>query len=378
MHKERLTIKPRLQSVSGRIYVARETGPPIPWPQLILLAVLGTAAIVSCSFLLYATDDDGAALLAPAPLLSIQSLGIARGLLFLILAHRIFLILFVRPPIDIKIDYQPGSKLKSMGSQVLAGVGRLATFTIQTWTLQTIYFGLVMLATFGYIQSYRQISYLFELLFATSHLVSCVTSYVLVPTMCKQWLKGDLGRIKVSEIPLLGVDQLTVHNFNIVSLHIDAFLSGQRLILSHWGLALSYASYYAAFAWARCRFINGQVCFGVSSRRRCPASVACPLHAIDASTASESVAPSLTPSTQVPYFFLDYSLPTKRAYAFHLGLAAILTVYFLGFSVLLERMASLGVPWRFAVHAAVCYSNMRLRAPKAYLDIEKKRAEKSS
>ena len=132
--------------------------------------------------------------------------GHKRGLLFLILAHRIFLILFVRPPIDIKIDYQPGSQLKSMGSQVLAGVGRLATFTIQTWTLQTIYFGLVTLATFGYIQPYRQISYLFELLFATSHLVSCVTSYVLVPTMCKQWLKGDFGGIKVSEIPLLGVD----------------------------------------------------------------------------------------------------------------------------------------------------------------------------
>ena len=53
-----------------------------------------------------------------------------------------------------------------------------------------------------------------------------------------------------------GVDQLTVHNFNIVSLHIDAFLSGQRLVLGHWGLALSYASYYAAFAWARCRFVN--------------------------------------------------------------------------------------------------------------------------
>ena len=56
-----------------------------------------------------------------------------------------------------------------------------------------------------------------------------------------------------------GVDQLTVHNFNIVSLHIDAFLSGQRLVLGHWGLALSYASYYAAFAWARCRYVNGQV-----------------------------------------------------------------------------------------------------------------------
>ena len=109
-------------------------------------------------------------------------------------------------------------------------------------------------------------------------------------------------------------------------------------LLGHWGLALSYASYYAAFAWARCRFVNGQV----------------------------------------PYFFLDYSLPTKRAYAFHLGLAAILTVYFLGFSIVLERMASLGVPWRFAVHAAVCYSNMRLRAPKAYLEIEKKREAKSS
>ena len=103
-----------------------------------------------------------------------------------------------------------------------------------------------------------------------------------------------------------------------------------------------------------------------------------PLHAIEASTASESVAPSLTPSTQVPYFFLDYSLPTKRAYAFHLGLAAILTVYFLGFSIVLERMAKLGVVWRAGIHAAVCYSNMRLRAPNAYLDIEKKRAEKSS
>ena len=110
--------------------------------------------------------------------------------------------------------------------------------------------------------------------------------------------------------------------------------------------------------------------------RRLFASLA--LHAIDASTSSASVAPSLTPSTQVPYFFLDYSLPTKRAYAFHLGLAAILTVYFLGFSVLLERISTLGVPWRCAVHASVCFSNMRLRAPKAYLDIEKKRAAKSS
>ena len=91
-----------------------------------------------------------------------------------------------------------------------------------------------------------------------------------------------------------------------------------------------------------------------------------------------SVARPSTPSTQVPYFFLDYSLPTKRAYAFHLGLAAILTVYFLGFSVLLERISTLGVPWRFAVHAAVCYSNMRLRAPKAYLEIEKKREAKKS
>ena len=77
----------------------------------------------------------------------------------------------------------------------------------------------------------------------------------------------------------------------------------------------------------------------------------------------------------MPYFFLDYSLPTKRAYAFHLGLAAILTVYFLGFSVLLERMAKLGVPWRFGMHAAVCYSNMRLRAPKASRHREEARGE---
>ena len=43
-----------------------------------------------------------------------------------------------------------------------------------------------------------------------------------------------------------------------------------------------------------------------------------------------------------------------------------------------ERMAKLGVVWRAGIHAAVCYSNMRLRAPKAYLDIEKKREAKSS
>ena len=42
--------------------------------------------------------------------------------------------------------------------------------------------------------------------------------------MCKQWLKGDFGGIKVSEIPLLGVDKLTVHNLNNVSIHVDAFL----------------------------------------------------------------------------------------------------------------------------------------------------------
>ena len=93
--------------------------------------------------------------------------------------------------------------------------------------------------------------------------------------------------------------------------------------MGHWGLALSYASYYAAFAWARCPL-----------RQR----------------------PGPRTSSWAP-------LPTKRAYAFHLGLAAILTVYFLGFSVLLERMASLGVPWRFTVHA-VCYSNMRCARPR--------------
>ena len=45
---------------------------------------------------------------------------------------------------------------------------------------------------------------------------------------------------------------------------------------------------------------------------------------------------------------------------------------------LLERMAKLGVVWRAGIHAAVCYSNMRLRAPKAYVEIEKKREAKSS
>ena len=335
MHKEGLTFKPRLQSVSGRIYVAIEAGPPIPWPQLVLLAVLGTAAVASCSFLRAALEVYEA-LLAPTPLLDRQALGVARGLLFLVHAHRLFLILFVQDPIDIKIAYQPGSKLKSMGSQILTGFGRLATFTVQTWTLQTLYFGLATAATFGYIPSYRYISYLFELLFAAAHLVSCVTSYVLVPTMCRQWLQGAFGSIKLAEVPLLGANCLTVHNANIVCLHIDAFLSGQRLVLGHRGLALSYASYYAAFAWCRCRFLNGQV----------------------------------------PYFFLDYSLPTKRAYMFHLGLAAILTLYFLGSSVTLTRIAPMGVPWRFAVHASVCFCNMRLRAPAAYRAIEQKREEK--
>jgi len=81
-------------------------------------------------------------------------------------------------------------------------------------------------------------------------------------------------------------------------------------------------------------------------------------------------------SANVPYFFVDYTLPTWKAYLFHIGLALLLVVYFLLASLGLDRIADLDVEWRFGLHCAVVFCNMRLLPPWYYRQREQEREAK--
>ena len=155
------------------------------------------------------------------------------------------------------------------------------TFTVQTWTVEGLYFALACAAAVAGARGLeappwlplKATRYLFEVVWAVSHLITSVTTYVLVPTAAKAW-DGP-----VDELPLLAPDQLVLHNANVILIHVDTLLSGQCLAVDHAGAALLYACWYVAFAWIRARWVFGGT----------------------------------------PYFFLDYSLPRALAFKMHLG-----------------------------------------------------------
>mmetsp|Transcript_21680 Transcript_21680/g.67964 ORF Transcript_21680/g.67964 Transcript_21680/m.67964 type:complete len:366 (+) Transcript_21680:495-1592(+) len=204
---------------AGEACYERTTGPPVPWPCVVLLAGIAAAAALSIKPIAFAPPRS----IAPAPLVSLPTLAVVRACLWFLHAHRLYLVTRVRKPYGMQLQFNGGSTLIP-GVQYIAGRQRLVTFTIQTWALQTLYFALAAVAT-AYPDLWlapRTTRWLFELLFAAAHLVSGVTTYVLVPTSCSRW-KGAL-----KDLPLLQVDQKFVHNANVAAMHVDAFLSDPR------------------------------------------------------------------------------------------------------------------------------------------------------
>ncbi|KAH8044108.1 hypothetical protein JL722_14854 [Aureococcus anophagefferens] len=139
-----------------------------------------------------------------------EALAAARCASFLVIAHRLYLLVVVRPPFELKANYLATTRFP-LRPVKLWGLRRLVTFTATR--------------------------YLFEVAWAVSHLVTSVTTYVLVPAACDAF-DGD-----VRDLPLLQADQLVLHNVNCILMHVDTLLSGQYLAYDHAGAALLYACY---------------------------------------------------------------------------------------------------------------------------------------
>lgn len=172
-----------------------------------------------------------------------------------IITHRAIICLFFSDPVSIDLKYFKGSKFKPQ-TVTLQKWGRLRTFTVQSWCLQALYFA-------------YPTPQLRAVIFATAHLVSSVTSFVLIP----------LGNNKF----LFTSNALWMHNANTILVHLDLYLSGATIALENMGAPVLWAIWYVVFTW--------------------------------------------TCMDWIPYIFLDYSVP--YAIPLHLGLCVALLLFFL-------------------------------------------------
>lgn len=206
--------------------------------------------------------------------------------LFVFFAHRSYVVLKSSHVMTFK--WLRGSKFTNR----TVVVNQLLLFTVQSWLLQTVHF---------------LVGGLFDLTFTLSHLVTTVTTFVLVP-------RAD------AESSIFSTNQLILHNCNVVAANVDALVSNARL-RSGTGAAL-WCTCYTLFAWG----------WGVQF-------------------------------DFVPYFFLDYTLPLHIAMAFHLGL--------LGFVFLVSWAAAAltsllhGAPFllRLCVHTVLVLAITHVKRP---------------
>ncbi|KAH8048200.1 hypothetical protein JL722_12603 [Aureococcus anophagefferens] len=223
------------------------------------------------------------------------------------------------------------SRGATVGFEALAAA-RCASFVIAhrlyllTWTLQGIYFALAAAAAVAGARGLeappwlplKATRYLFEVAWAVSHLVTSVTTYVLVPAACEKF-DGD-----VRDLPLLQADQLVLHNVNCILMHVDTLLSGQYLAYDHAGAALLYACYYVSFAWTRSRYVAGGV-------------------------------PALP----------DYCR-AGLAFKLHLGLAGVVVLFFYLGVFVTTQLGEIAVPARCLVHVLIVGAIVRFRPPPEY------------
>ncbi|KAJ8598269.1 hypothetical protein CTAYLR_005985 [Chrysophaeum taylorii] len=188
-----------------------------------------------------------------------------------------------RRTLTLPLTYTRGSAFRNR-TVYLSGGDRLSTFTMLTWLLQTVYFLLATTATALRLTEksvffpFELVHIVFEVTWASSHLVTTVTTYVLVPSALQR---------QTGDIPLLQPDQLIMHNANVLAANIDACLSKMRLVPHHAGAAALWCVSYVIFTFA----------WG-SSRG------------------------------WVPYFFLDYTLPLRHVLANYLGLLFVALAFF--------------------------------------------------
>lgn len=130
----------------------------------------------------------------------------------------------------------------------LHGLERLSTFTVWSWTLIGIYFGISsycgimnLLGRDSEIsQFYLQIAWiLYELSFPISFIVTLIVTFVLIPPAVA----------RKTHQPLFSTPSLLMHNANIVMMTIDNLINIIPYSFSHAVFGVLYGLLYAIFAW---------------------------------------------------------------------------------------------------------------------------------
>lgn len=229
------------------------------------------------------------------------------------------------PGLEIDLHYLEGSAFVEKTSFTLNGLWRFSTFTMQIWTMQTLYFALASCASVLSVAGRRDVWFpsnlvyiLYQTSWSLSHVVTVVTSYVLFPKALED---GRLGS-------LVHHDQIVMHNVNVLAANIDAALCGMTMSSTYLGAPVAYGAVYGLVIF----------CLGY----------------LTSIQKDEN-------SGWVPYFFLDFSLSAKLSIAFHLGLLAILCVFFACGVLISATLRSATTLLKIVVRAALTAAIVRTR-----------------
>lgn len=314
-------VHPRAPSSSQ--YLAQGTPPVVPSLPLVvtvlgvviaaLKSLCGPVGITDTATLDYVGSSAG----------STWVLFAIRAACAIFFCHRTWVALCGRG-VEIGLNYLEGSRFPSR-KVLLRGPWQLATFTMQSWILHALYFVLATFASVIRLSSrggsahvsewfpLSAVHLLFQATWAVSHLVTTVTSYVLVPAA---------ARSAAGPISLMQPEQLVLHNVNVMAANLDAAFSRMRLAPRHAGAPVLWCCHYVF-----CAFILGSV------------------------------------KNFVPYFFLDFSLHPITAFSFLFGLLFVVLAFFAAGVFLTRTLSLASLPIKLCAHAALTAAVVRFKPP---------------
>lgn len=153
------------------------------------------------------------------------------------------------PPLTIATMYDRDSKIRGPVTITFDGIERLATFTVQTFTMQTVYHiataVLTTMAAFGVAPPLPRfvlvsIWICYEVAAACSLLVTVIVTFVLIP--------GILKRGGSNEVMFMWAGQV-MHNCNLLFMLTELLLNRLPFVPAHFCFAVGYGMWYVVFSW---------------------------------------------------------------------------------------------------------------------------------
>jgi len=147
--------------------------------------------------------------------------------------------------------YDSDSQIKGPIQVGISGVQRLATFTVQTWTMQTAYHTVTALLTICAAFAPHTLPVvpwpcvatlwvMYQVTTASSLLVTVIVTFVLVPGSIKK------GR---STEPMFQWPAQVMHNCNLLFMLTELLFNRLGFIPAHFAFAVLYGLWYVYFSW---------------------------------------------------------------------------------------------------------------------------------